>query len=51
MTGDRLAFAALTSLYLIVAVPWEERSLRQSFGDDYARYAARVRWRIVPYVY
>jgi protein-S-isoprenylcysteine O-methyltransferase Ste14 len=51
MTGDRFAFAALTSLYLIVAVPWEERSLRQSFGDDYARYAARVRWRIVPYVY
>jgi hypothetical protein len=51
MTGDRLAFAALTSLYLIVAVPWEERSLRQSFGDDYARYAARVRWRILPYVY
>jgi methanethiol S-methyltransferase len=51
MTGDRLAFAALTSLYLIVAVPWEERSLRRSFGESYARYAARVRWRILPYVY
>jgi protein-S-isoprenylcysteine O-methyltransferase Ste14 len=51
MTGDRLAFAGLTSLYLIVAVPWEERSLRQSFGEDYGRYADRVRWRVVPYVY
>ena len=51
MTGDRLAFAALTSAYLVAAVPWEERSLRQSFGDEYARYAKQVRWRIVPYVY
>jgi protein-S-isoprenylcysteine O-methyltransferase Ste14 len=51
MTGDRLAFAGLTSLYLVVAVPWEEQSLRQSFGEDYARYADRVRWRVVPYVY
>ena len=51
MTGDRLTFAAVTSLYLVIAVPWEERSLRQSFGDAYARYARRVRWRIVPYVY
>jgi methanethiol S-methyltransferase len=51
MTTDRLAFAAFTSFYLIVAVPWEERSLRQSFGDAYAHYTARVRWRIIPYVY
>jgi protein-S-isoprenylcysteine O-methyltransferase Ste14 len=51
MTGDRLAFAGLTSLYLIVAVPWEERSLRRSFGADYRRYAQQVRWRILPYLY
>lgn len=51
MTGDRLAFAAMTTAYLVVAVPWEERSLRQSFGDDYARYTQQVRWRIVPFVY
>ena len=38
MTGDRLAFAAITTLYLVVAIPWEERSLVRSFGDDYARY-------------
>ena len=51
MTGDRLAFAAMTSAYLVVAVPWEERSLRKSFGSDYARYAQQVRWRIVPFIY
>ena len=35
MTGDRLTFAAITSVYLVIAVPWEERSLRQSFGAAY----------------
>lgn len=51
MTGDRLAFAALTSLYLVVAIPLEERSLVQNFGDEYVRYRTRVRWRVVPFVY
>ena len=51
MTGDRLAFAAITSAYLVVAVPWEERSLEREFGDAYTRYARRVRWRVIPYVY
>jgi protein-S-isoprenylcysteine O-methyltransferase Ste14 len=51
MTGDRLAFAAITTLYLVVAIPLEERSLRRSFGDDYARYARAVRWRLVPFIY
>lgn len=51
LTGDRLAFAALTSLYLLAAVPLEERSLRKSFGDEYVRYAEKVRWRIVPFIY
>jgi protein-S-isoprenylcysteine O-methyltransferase Ste14 len=51
MTGDRLAFAAITTLYLIVAIPWEERSLRRSFGDDYTRYMRRVRWRMIPFIY
>jgi methanethiol S-methyltransferase len=51
MTGDRLAFAAITTLYLVIAVPWEERSLVRSFGDDYVRYTRVVRWRIVPFIY
>jgi protein-S-isoprenylcysteine O-methyltransferase Ste14 len=51
MTIDRLAFASLTTIYLAVAVPWEERSLRKSYGDAYGNYAKRVRWRIVPFLY
>ena len=51
MTGDRLAFAAMTTCYLVVAIPLEERSLRRSFGEDYARYARAVRWRLIPFIY
>ena len=51
MTRDRLAFAAITTVYLVVAIPWEERSLRRSFGEDYARYMRDVRWRLIPFIY
>ena len=51
MTGDRLAFAAISSIYLVLAVPWEERSLRRAFGSDYETYTRHVRWRIIPFVY
>ena len=51
LTGDRLAFAALTSIYLVIAVPWEERSLRTAFGEAYARYAVEVPWRVIPFIY
>lgn len=51
MTGDRLTFAAVTTLYLVVAIPLEERSLRRAFGDDYLRYMRDVRWRMIPFIY
>jgi protein-S-isoprenylcysteine O-methyltransferase Ste14 len=51
MTGDRLTFAIVTSLYLVIAIPWEERSLDRAFGDAYRRYKQQVRWRVVPYLY
>jgi methanethiol S-methyltransferase len=51
MTGDRLLFAAITSLYLIIGVLFEERSLAQEFPVEYRAYQQRVRWRVVPYVY
>lgn len=51
MTGDRLAFAVLTTIYLVIAIPWEERSLMSAFGDEYAQYKRLVRWRLLPYVY
>jgi protein-S-isoprenylcysteine O-methyltransferase Ste14 len=51
LTGDRLAFAVVSTLYLAAAVPFEERSLRRLFGDEYIRYTRAVRWRIVPFIY
>ena len=51
MTADRLTFAAISTAYLVIAIPWEERSLARVFGGAYVEYRRHVRWRIVPYVY
>ena len=51
LTGDRLTFAVVSTAYLVLAVPWEERSLQRAFGDEYVRYQRAVRWRIVPFIY
>ena len=51
MTGDRLFFAGIAAAYLLIAMPFEERSLLRSFGDGYAEYRRVVRYRLVPYVY
>jgi protein-S-isoprenylcysteine O-methyltransferase Ste14 len=51
MTGDRLAFAVLTALYLVIAMPLEERSLAREYGGAYERYKRQVPWRILPYIY
>lgn len=51
MTANRLAFAAISTAYLIIAIPFEERSLRSAYGSQYDAYAARVRWRLIPGIY
>lgn len=48
MTMNRLLFAVVSSTYLILAIPWEERSLVASFGDRYRSYQQQVRWRLLP---
>jgi protein-S-isoprenylcysteine O-methyltransferase Ste14 len=48
MTVDRLWFAAITTGYLVIAIPWEERSLSAVAGPAYQAYRQRVRWRMVP---
>ena len=48
MTATRFVFALVSSLYLAIAVPFEERRLREVFGDGYAAYQTHTRWRIVP---
>jgi protein-S-isoprenylcysteine O-methyltransferase Ste14 len=51
MTSGRLTFAAVSSAYLVLAVPWEERSLIEHYGAEYQRYRDQVRWRILPGLY
>ena len=51
MTATRATFAFVSTAYLVLAIPWEERSLVCVFGHDYEAYRRRVRWRMVPGVY
>jgi protein-S-isoprenylcysteine O-methyltransferase Ste14 len=51
MTGTRLVFAAVSTLYLMAAIPFEERDLTRTFGPAYAAYRRDVRWRLVPFLY
>lgn len=48
MTVDRLVWALVSTGYLIIAMPWEERSLSAAAGPAYSAYCRRVRWRMVP---
>ena len=51
MTATRFAFAVISTLYLAIAIPWEERDLLKTFGGEYEAYRRRVRWRMIPFVY
>jgi protein-S-isoprenylcysteine O-methyltransferase Ste14 len=51
MTYTRLVFAVVSTLYLVMAIPFEERSLAETFGPDYTAYRRKVRWRIFPGVH
>jgi protein-S-isoprenylcysteine O-methyltransferase Ste14 len=48
MTMSRLVMAIVSSTYLVMAIPWEERSLIENFGDTYRAYQQRVRWKLLP---
>jgi methanethiol S-methyltransferase len=51
MNGTRLTFAVVSSLYLVLAIPFEERALVDLSGGRYRTYQERVRWRLLPYVW
>jgi protein-S-isoprenylcysteine O-methyltransferase Ste14 len=51
MTATRLVFAVVSTAYLAIAIPWEEKSLLATFGSEYERYRQRVRWRMLPFIY
>ncbi|HEX6324641.1 MAG TPA: isoprenylcysteine carboxylmethyltransferase family protein [Vicinamibacterales bacterium] len=51
MTPSHLAFAAVSTVYLVIATVYEERTLHETFGPAYADYARKVRRKMVPGVY
>jgi len=51
MTATRLVFAVVSSIYVLVAIPLEERSLLVTTGGSYERYRKKVRFRLVPGIY
>jgi protein-S-isoprenylcysteine O-methyltransferase Ste14 len=51
MTNGRLLFSAISTLYLVIAIPFEERSLLTEFGPAYGAYQKQVRWRLIPGVW
>ncbi|HET7085517.1 MAG TPA: isoprenylcysteine carboxylmethyltransferase family protein [Rhizomicrobium sp.] len=42
MTAAHLVFAVVTTLYILVAIRFEERDLMDAFGDDYLRYRGQT---------
>ena len=51
MTGTRASFAILSTAYLMIAIPWEERGLVATFGQEYEGYRRKVKTRMIPWVY
>ena len=47
MTAGHLLFAILATVYILIGVQFEERSLSQLLGEDYDRYCRRTR-RFLP---
>jgi methanethiol S-methyltransferase len=48
MTASKLLFAVVSSAYLLAAIPWEEASLVDAFGEKYRIYQGQVKSRILP---
>lgn len=51
MTMTRLLVAVLSTAYVVIAIPLEERDLRNHFGASYDTFARTVRYRLVPGLY
>jgi protein-S-isoprenylcysteine O-methyltransferase Ste14 len=51
MTTSQLLFAVTSTLYLVAAIPFEERSLVEVFPEKYGAYQKEMRWRLIPFIW
>jgi protein-S-isoprenylcysteine O-methyltransferase Ste14 len=51
MTSAQLLFAVTSTLYLVAAIPFEERSILESHGEAYRAYQKQMRWKLIPYIW
>ena len=51
MTTSQLLFAVVSTLYLIAAIPFEERSLLETHREKYSAYQTQMRWKLIPYLW
>lgn len=51
MTMTRLVFATLSGLYILIAIPFEERTLLRASGGAYERYRRKVPAKLLPGLY
>lgn len=49
MTVAHLAFAIITTIYILLAIRWEEKDLLEALGEDYANYRKMVPM-IIPFM-
>ena len=51
MTATQLVFAIASSMYLLIGMVFEERSLVRAAPDAYEEYRRQVRWMVIPGIY
>jgi methanethiol S-methyltransferase len=48
MTTSQFLFAVVSTGYLAAAIPFEERSLVDTYGEKYRTYQRQMPWRLIP---
>lgn len=51
MTTSQFLFAVVSTAYLAAAIPFEERSLVETYGEKYRAYQRQMPWRLIPGVW
>ena len=51
MTMTRLVFAVVSSVYILIAIPLEEKTIRASSEGAYDDYMRQVPWKLIPRIF